>query len=99
MSVFVWSEYNLHQNTGCVKVKELLSKESIIRVLGLERLVQMYKSMKSSWIKMSILSVWWKKDGKWGKEIQQSLTDKAQCTPSINSLCSDKVRVKKGKEI
>ena len=56
VSVFVWSEYN----TGCIKVKELLSKESIIRVLGLERLVQMCKSMKSSWIKMSTLSVWWK---------------------------------------
>ena len=64
VSVFVWSEYNLHQNTGCIKVKELLSKESIIRVLGLERLVQMCKSMKSSWIKMSTLSVWWKKKKK-----------------------------------
>lgn len=39
-----------------------------------------------------------KKDGKWGEEIQQSLTDKAQCTTSLNSLCSDKVRVKKGKK-
>lgn len=35
---------------------------------------------------------------KWREEIQQSLTDRAQCTPSLNSLCSDKVRVKKGKK-
>lgn len=35
---------------------------------------------------------------KWGAEIQQSLTDRAQCTPLLNSLCSDKVGVKKGKK-
>lgn len=39
-----------------------------------------------------------KKDRKWGKEIQQSLNDKAQCTPLPNSLCSDKVIVEKGKK-
>lgn len=59
----------------------------------------MYKSMKSSWIKMSYSLKSGKKNyRKWVEEIQQSLTDKAQCTPSLNTLCSDKVRVKKGKK-
>lgn len=59
----------------------------------------MYKSMESRWIKTSYpLSLVGKKERKWGEEIQQSLTDKAQCSPLLNSLCSDKIRVKKGKK-
>ncbi len=58
----------------------------------------MHKSMKSSWIKTSYPLSLGEKDGKWGEEIQQSLTDKAQCTPSQDSLCSDKVGVKKEKK-
>lgn len=62
----------------------------------------MYTSMKSSWVKMSHplrLVSKKKKTGEMGKEeIQQSLTDKAQCAPSPNPLCSHEVRVEKGEK-
>lgn len=56
----------------------------------------MYRRMKSLWIKMSYPLGLVEKGTKWGSEIQQSLTDKAQCTPALNSLCSDKVGAKRG---
>lgn len=58
----------------------------------------MCKRVKSSWIKMSYPLSLVEKKRKRGEEIQQSLTDKAQCAPSLNSLCSDEVRVKKRKK-
>ena len=38
VSVFVWSECDLHRKIGCITANErVLSKESIIQVLGLEK--------------------------------------------------------------
>lgn len=82
--------------------ERVLSKKPIIQVLGLRKKsgsdVQGHEVIMDKDV-LSSQSVGGGEEGKWGEEIQQSLTDKAQCTPLLNSLCSDKVRVKKGKEI
>ena len=96
---------DLHQITGCIKLNSAVQEINYPNTRGQTNLARMYKSMKSSWIKtsypLSVVGVGGgeEKMGKWGEEIQQSLTDKAQCTISINSLCSDKKgRVKKGRK-